>query len=233
MTLSRLSNKDVDAWSEVLATLAPQCRMPERGTPARKALIALEEVLSTRRTITPHRITPEWLSANLVEALRREAEAHRTTPKVRDSWYNGPPGRIAKKLASTTQLKDWISERIGRGVQDAINAVYIYYDDVGHHIPLHIDYPEAFEYNLLICLDRRPSGGPSATTTLVVADGEARSIDLAPGQALLFHSSYTPHGRTPLADGEAITLISLGFSPLPDGELMTREPSTGGEHDHV
>lgn len=228
MTLKRLSNKDVDAWSAVLATLAPQCQMPERDSSARKALMALEEVLSTRRTIPPDRITPEWLSANLVEALRREAQAHRAIPKIRDSWYNGPPGRIAKKLAETAQLKDWISERAGRRVQDTVNAVYIYYDAAGHHIPLHVDYPEEFEYNLLICLDRRSSGTASATTTMVVTNGEARSIDLAPGQALLFHSSYTPHGRTPLAEGEAVTLISLGFSPMTHAE-----PVPSGEQEHV
>jgi hypothetical protein len=119
-------------------------------------------------------------------------------------------GPVANDWVSSAQTARWIQEHTGLAVCENVEASYIYYE-AGSFCPLHMDRPRSNELNLLMVLDHKVSAGNGASLTYAITPDGPLWFQLVPGEALLFHSTHTIHGRTPLAVGEAIVVLSTGF----------------------
>jgi hypothetical protein len=214
MTIRRLTNEDAIAWKDVLRVLMPHCSPPASGSSEETCLQAMSRVLAERRKMDPIFLRPEWLHDELLGGLVAETHEQEAQRTEREAWYNSQPGPIGRRLGSSVRLMRWMSNKLNMELKPQVNVSIVSYDTGGNHNPMHFDNPDTFgELNLLICLERIRSSEQAGTRTLFVLEDGIKSSDLNAGDAVIFDSAYTLHGRTPLVDGEKVTLMTLGFSP--------------------
>ncbi|MFD4356769.1 hypothetical protein ACFWPX_29755 [Nocardia sp. NPDC058518] len=102
------------------------------------------------------------------------------------------------------------------GVELVSNGVgrYIHYRGTGAHHFIHVDNPSFGDATALVVLDYVPPTEPntgSPTETRFVTSSGVQSFRSEPGNAVVFDGRYLPHGRTPLCEGETVTIALLGM----------------------
>lgn len=197
---------------QMLRRIWPGRSVPVNKTPEYTALQLIATHLAGRLRIpTPLLLKPDLAESKWTSLL---AEAREVRP---NSFAHGGGGQVmahAGPLAcdwvSSAQTARWIQDNTGLAVSEDVEATYIYYE-AGSYCPLHIDRPSTNELNLLMVLDHKVNAGRSSSLTFAITPTDPLWFRLVPGEALLFHSTHTMHGRTPLAAGEAIVVLSTGF----------------------
>jgi len=102
--------------------------------------------------------------------------------------------------------KDYL-HRSGRTARAGSYLKYVEHQN----LPLHIDNREFGDLTVLVCVRYVPPASGEASATMVASPAGVSRFRLRPGQFLAFSGATNPHGRTVLAPGESITLLSLGF----------------------
>jgi hypothetical protein len=202
-------------FSRILDALAPNLSYPE--TPIDQQAFALVlAILGERRNpallADPN---PVWLEPSLLAQL--QAESRRWLSVSRDSVmhqvYVRSSTAICESLSLNQGLLRWCEEGLGVRLRPTGRVNYIHYYGDQQRCTIHADNPEHYEYNCLIgLLHEAPEQQPPSVLRIFEPDS-ITDIQITPGSAVIFHSSATPHGRTPLAPQEKISLLSVGFQP--------------------
>jgi hypothetical protein len=193
--------------------------------------------------VTDHTVfTVDDLSAMTDEAVA----ALRSAGFMHNGKWNAPVGSAALDFVDRFDLADTVSRLTGVEVEEPQGATYIAYLEAGGHLDFHLDDFHYGEVNLIVCL--RHSGtapaGQSSATVFIERAGY-RLCPLQPGDFIVFDGAFTPHGRTPVTDGEQVVLVSFSFKTRsralwdvadapPAPGTRREEPHTwaGGSHAH-
>lgn len=202
----------LQAWNSILSLTTPNGNLVSKGSPQRLVAEYAANCIAPSRKMDPVRIPPQSIDPHSLDVLKSFGE---------DGIANRPEDLLNHRIAKLTKAQEayvrelavleWC-QKVHTGIGDYASSVFIYYDKEGEDSKLHVDNAEGWEYNLLICLDRHiPEGSRGSATYFMLGDGETRAYSLMPGQAAVFHSNATPHGRTPVAKGEETLLLSIGL----------------------
>ncbi|MEU0786685.1 hypothetical protein ABZ341_34590 [Streptomyces sp. NPDC006173] len=201
-----------DLWNDFLAEVTPRGRIFPTGTPQRMVMEMAADSTAKRREIHPTCVPENLIGVAAVEELQQQADAaHGDSIEFNSHRVSDAPDAAVSYLASPGVL-EWCQSTISGRTLKMGRMIFIYYGP-GEMSRLHFDTAEDFEFNLLVCLRRVRSDVQKSTRTYFV-DGARKvtTYDLAAGQAVWFNGRWTPHGRTPLGEGEQVVLASLGFT---------------------
>jgi hypothetical protein len=126
----------------------------------------------------------------------------------------GRPARAALELTCDSEFFAWAQQCLGVKLSTRMKITYTYYEHVGQGCRVHLDDPLHYEYNCLVGLRRSCAMNSQQSSMLRIFDrnGNPRDIDLVEARAVIFNASRLAHGRTPLASGEVIWLLSIGLN---------------------
>ncbi|MET9588151.1 hypothetical protein ABZY10_34745 [Streptomyces sp. NPDC006539] len=211
--MADLLSKDVRQsrlWNRLLERATPTGWILPKGTPQRMvAELAADSALKDR--LIPPVLSPsDLLPASILQELREYARSARSSA-YEALGHQVSDGAEAIPCIDKSGILQWCRENAPVEFSESIKMCFIYYRE-GQLCRLHFDDDEAWEFNFLLCLERkRPENGKATSTYFFEGNEKLRSYDLSPGQAVWFHSRCTPHGRTPLGQGEEVVLASLGM----------------------
>ncbi len=206
------SPKDFDdiriILSSAVGSLVPQ---PGRATTETK-MAALSTISRVLKRFHPARIFwagfPHFLSTQVLDGLICEARELRSSA-IRASGHSYAPGKkFANTLATSTELHSLMQGCVANSMPTGI-ASYVFYDQPGDGIPLHLD-TEKFSINILIMLEH--TFVESKSKLVVYPDGEPVLTDLQMGETVIFDGAGLIHGREKLGIGEKIMILTIGYS---------------------
>lgn len=212
---AKVRDRYAQAVTDAVRTVSAVAELPQKGTPEFDVLAAFAGDLR------PLAILPEpvrWPAGTTVgtvlDTLRADCARSLAEHGVaRPGKHNAPVGKAALTAAFPgDELIATVRALADRTELRPVSASYIVYDGPGSQLELHVDKPSFGDLNLLVRLDdppEQPVGEPSATV-FVTAEGVQR-MPLGAGEGILFDGTGLLHGRTPLRDGEAVTLLSIGL----------------------
>ncbi|WP_133260169.1 hypothetical protein [Streptacidiphilus pinicola] len=199
-------------FSEIVAQVLNSV-LPQADSPGRRLLMSvLDSYLASipGRPIL-YRGRPEWLTLDAFDLLRAEAadSFERALERYSLVEYAEVSPVADRHVEEWTEFRSWIDEQSGLALAPQIRKVTFQYNRATDHLPWHIDKPNKVALNCLIMLER--SELRQSALQLYTHEGTIIEVDLEPGEVLLFKGDATPHRRTPLADGEFVRLMSIGF----------------------
>ncbi|MEV7353686.1 hypothetical protein [Kitasatospora sp. NPDC091276] len=212
---SRTTAKTPARWAEDFPTL----RDAVRG-------------LTAHQRVHPRHLRDQSFPAELIAAMAEETEkAVATDGYFHNGKWNAAVGEAANRFAGQVDLAAVVTRSTGLDVEQPHTGVYIAYLEEGQFLDFHLDEVGFGEANLILCLKHeRPTGAARASATVFINAGGFLECDLAAGDCVVFDGALTPHGRTPLAAGESITLISFGFRARDQAPRTVKNlpPAPGG-----
>jgi hypothetical protein len=160
-----------------------------------------------------YRGRPDFVTDELLHALRVEA---RDDVRPRAIWQRGHMlgvgGPLGDALATGPELRALVEEHAG-GVDATGIASFLFYEEAGAGIAAHVD-TDVFSINVNLILRREDQGVRTSRFFLFDIDGSAREdILLEEGDVCITFGDSVLHGRTPLAPGEVINNLTIGFQP--------------------
>lgn len=182
----------------------------------RTALRVLSDVQGHPR-MTPngvlYRGRPDFVTDELLEALRVEA---RDEVRPRAIWQRGHRlgvgGTLGDRLATGDALRSLV-ESCGGPVDATGVASFLFYEEEGAGITAHVD-SDVFSINVNLILRHDATGERRTRFFLFHGDGKTREeMILEPGDLLVTFGDSVLHGRSPLAAGEVMTNLTIGFQP--------------------
>ncbi|MFF1872593.1 hypothetical protein [Kitasatospora herbaricolor] len=203
-------------WNKVLRDFAKVSSLPGVGSPGETCLRAVAALMAPSLLVPePVRVRPPWASAPQVSALRDEAKMMlRESGYINNNKMNSACGPVAERLAYAVDLAAYVAEVVGVKVKQPHAANYIGYWEAGQSLEIHLDSMKFSDINILLCVDRESSREGQGSSTVFVTPAGFKSEYCTPGEALIFDGTCLPHGRTPIGDGETVTLINFGFHAL-------------------
>jgi len=204
------------AWTRALRGFVDVNNLPEPGTPAHTCLMAIVNRLGSSPIIPrPLACQPEWATPAVLDSLR--ANCAESLPGVAAEYIN-----LKKNPDTTTDIHTlltevdiagYVGELTGLKVAGWVSSTYVVYDVPGAALHLHLDMPNFGDVNMLLCLDRTDTRPPEeSSSTVFVTDRGIEKLYYGPGEGLVFDARLVPHGRTPVAEGEKVVLLSVGFN---------------------
>lgn len=198
--------------TSAVRSISDVAALPEKGTPEFEVLATFAD------DIKPMAVVPEpmrWPAgpnlASAIDLLRTDcAQSVTRNGLARKGKHNAAVGKNVLTAAFPgDELLTTIRSLTGLTHLKAVSASYIVYDGPGADLQLHIDKPTFGDLNLLVRLDDPPELAEPSATVFVHADGPYR-MPLRAGEGILFDGTALLHGRTPLAVGETVTLLTIG-----------------------
>jgi hypothetical protein len=156
---------------------------------------------------------PGWLNSDQLAVLVAEAASLRESAKqINERKQMGVAvGGEGKAFALSTALNSLIEQFAGP-VEFTADANYLYYEQEGAGIDPHIDRVE-FSLQVLLMLEHEGYHSSRSSLALFPEGGPAHAIfiPLEPGEFVLFRAASVIHGRTPVASGETVRLLGIGY----------------------
>ncbi|OLF13940.1 hypothetical protein BLA60_01790 [Actinophytocola xinjiangensis] len=194
--------------------------VPERDPRSQRGRTAVSEALEL---LCPYEVAdprgaqyrgrPDLLTDALLDTLIAEARDVGETAVPFDEHYLGCGGPVADRLATSAELTALVRSVVP-GAEPTGIASYLFYRDAGQGIIPHID-TDIFSLNVLLMLDHRTPGDPATSSALYMhyPDGSEERFQLTPGEVVIFLAGTQAHSRTPIVEGERVTILTFGFMP--------------------
>lgn len=205
-------DEELTQWSTMLNTLTPNGYLPAAGSARRAMLDFITEQLDARVELAPAVLQPGDLFSpqEIEEYLRAARDAEPGAREHLGRRIIKAPEEVRLRIEAS-QVGERLAQRFGIGFRPDVEALFLFYRE-GHWVPLHLDDQLDYEFNLLTMLHRQRADSRSRTGTYFIAPKErSLAVDLEKGQSVFFHASYTPHGRTPVPEGEEVILLAIGL----------------------
>lgn len=205
-------------WNLLLQELAGDGLVPEPGSVREECLRILGTQFATLTRIPePVLTTPLWLTGQAWQAFLEESRSVRGRAVQGGRQWMAHGGRISQAVCLSPTLLTWARSATGVPLEPDVRSTYLYYENAGDSSPIHVDRADGYEVHLLIMLEHKVAPGAEPSTTFVVTPDGVSHIRIPDGEALFFQASTTLHGRTPLGEGERVSLLSLGFRIATEG----------------
>ncbi|MER6084753.1 hypothetical protein [Streptomyces sp. NPDC001833] len=207
-----IAQKEVEAWNSILPVTTPNGKLVAKDSPHRAVAELAADVSKAQRRIEPSLVPKEIITSQDVAHLARMAEvaiAENGRPLLGHKVADVPAEVIRAMEAHA--IVEWCKSLVP-SIKKIGDMAFIYYDKEGEDSKLHLDSNENWSYNALICLNHTmPTHSVGSATYFMLGGGVTRAHRLGAGNGIFFHSRHTPHGRTPIGDGEKVLLASIGF----------------------
>lgn len=155
---------------------------------------------------------PSFMSNEYLSILRRESEEIRERAIKQRGHYVGVGGHHGDILANSSHLKKIVESAAGP-VKPTGVVSYMYYEDEDACLNAHVD-TDVFSININIMLQHTDTGTKNSHLYIFTTDGESKEvIQHIPGEMVITYGDSIVHGRAPLASGENVTLLTMGFQP--------------------
>jgi len=163
---------------------------------------------------------PSFITDDLLQALQYEMEELRSTAKL-DRWdqYISQPGPLIRGISESKELLNLVQELVGP-VHKEVDTTCMYYDKAGAQIPPHVDV-DNFSVNANLLITHKVGGEQKSDFILYPVGSDPHRLIYRPGDLLIFYADCIVHSRTPIAKGEKVHAVSIGFRPM--GELHMDE----------
>ena len=155
---------------------------------------------------------PGFLGSDLLSALCAEALKGRPSAIQEGGYMLGCGGPVADRLASSDDVVSFIGQHAGE-VRPTSIASYLYYEQPGDGLDPHVD-TDVFALNMIMMLRHDAKGGRHSRLVVHDLDGKPNKIELVPGECVLLFADSVVHGREAMAEGETVTLLTIGFEPV-------------------
>jgi hypothetical protein len=152
---------------------------------------------------------PSFVTDELLRKLQAEARARRRKATRPNTYFVSAPGPVASGLVLSKEVSQFIADRLGDHRPSGF-ATYLYYEQPGDCIGVHVDVEE-FSVNLLLCIAHEVPGPSPSRLIVYEVEAEPRELVLAPGEVVLFQAKHILHTRTPICPGEKVCMLSTGF----------------------
>jgi hypothetical protein len=194
--------------------------VPERDPRSQRGRLAVSEALEL---LCPYEVAdprgaqfrgrPELLTDELLTTLIAESDEVGATAVPFDEHYLGCGGPVADKLASSPELTALVRSVVP-GAEPTGIASYLFYRDAGQGIIPHID-TDIFSLNVLLMLRHEMPADAATVSALYMhyPDGSEERFQLTSGEVVIFLAGTQAHSRTPIANGERVTILTFGFMP--------------------
>lgn len=155
---------------------------------------------------------PHFVDDELLRALQHEMEQERPAAIIqRWGQFVSAGGPIAQGLAQSAEMRRFVEDLVGRVAKVGI-ASCLFYDSAGAYIRPHVD-TDVFSVNANLMIDHVASGRRCSQLWTYPVGGEPKPVPLEPGELVLMYADCVVHARSPLAEGEAVRTITVGFQP--------------------
>jgi len=147
--------------------------------------------------------------------LRREARAMEPTATRLAASSTKPGGEVARELARSRALRRIIESHVKEDLRPLGECHYHFYFRTGDHVAPHVDSAQTSYLNCVIVVDHdagRDGRRHSALNTYDERGGRTR-VPLDKGEAAALYATATVHARSPVWEGEKVTILSIGFGP--------------------
>ncbi|MFF1341933.1 hypothetical protein ACFVYT_29235 [Streptomyces sp. NPDC058290] len=184
---------------------------------SRRAVSEALEILCPYDVADPrgiqYRGRPDFLTDELLASLIAEKDEVGKTAVPFDEHYLGCGGPLADRIAVSGELAALVASVVPKAEATGI-ASYLFYRDAGQGIIPHID-TDIFSLNVLMMLEHEIPDGPENPSALYMhyPDGTEERLQLSPGEVVIFLAGTQAHSRTPIREGERVTILTFGFMP--------------------
>ncbi|MGV0870470.1 hypothetical protein [Corynebacterium kalidii] len=145
-----------------------------------------------------------------LEALDKESRLYRSHAKRFHNHYVASDAPVAKEIALSSAINEFLTDKVGPALPTN-KANYLYYDSPGLGIDPHVD-KDVFSLNVLTMLEH--SGARKSVLKLYPNGTTPITLELQPGESLVFLADRVTHERTPTTGDENIRLVSFGYAIL-------------------
>lgn len=198
--------------------LSPDGRLPRDPDQA----AALRTVIQSLARLQPHgahvprngiayRGRPAFLTDDLLQRLRDEARVVRRRAVPQTGHLLGRGGPLADRLAASPEMIALV-ERTTVPVTATNIASYLFYETEGAGLAAHVD-TEIFSLNVNLMLEHTSTADRTSFLYIYTMDGDCEQIVFPPGEIILTYADSVVHGRAPLARGEYVNNLTIGFQP--------------------
>lgn len=183
----------------------------------RQAVSEALEILCPYQVADPrglqYRGRPDFLTDELLAAFLAEKDEVGKTAVAFDEHYLGCGGTVADRIATSPELAALVASVVPKAEATGI-ASYLFYRDAGQGIIPHID-TDIFSLNVLMMLEHEIPDGVEEPSALYMhyPDGTEERLQLSPGEVVIFLAGTQAHSRTPIVEGERVTILTFGFMP--------------------
>lgn len=158
-----------------------------------------------------YRGRPDFITDEVLRGLQAEMEAQQPTA-MRDRWQQhlAPAGPKVQAIVDHPGLRQLVTELVGP-VLPRPDATCLFYDHAGAEIRPHVDVDQfCVNANLMIA-----QSGETCSSDFVLypVEGDPQRLRFLPGELLIFYADCIVHARTPIAEGEKVRAVSIGFRP--------------------
>lgn len=202
----------------ILGLSAGQLAAEQKSSAARSAVTRTLDLLCPYDVEDPHglqyRGRPEFLTDELLARLQKDARDIAPEAVAFDEHYLGYGSATADWLSTSRELADFVSSVVPACLPTGV-ASLLYYRDAGQGIVPHVD-TDIFSLNVLLMLEHEFPEGLAQPSALQMhyADGEVERVQLSPGELVIFLAGTQAHSRSPIVEGETVTILTLGFMPV-------------------
>jgi hypothetical protein len=206
------------AWTRATRAMADIRALPAPDDPQTECLRAMAGHLAPYSSVpVPILRTPEWASESVMEVLAvNAARIAEQSAYQAEQKRNSPVSKKVEMLLDRLGVVEYVEKECGlrlvRVPGEMRYTSYIFYDAPGSFLQWHLDARHIVDVSLLLCIDRRDDrDADEASATYAVTPTGVERFHFQPGQALIFDGAFTLHGRSPVAEGENVTILRIGF----------------------
>jgi hypothetical protein len=188
--------------------LAPHGNVPSDLEKVQAFKTILQCLARIQKTGIAYRGRPPFLTDDLLSRLQTESAQMRKVAEKADRYLFTSSGPIAQELADGLALNQFINE-VCPGLIPTGTSSYIYYEGKDAGLDPHID-SDSYSVNVILILEHT---SPESGSRLITfrPDGSADRLQLAKGEGVVLYAGGTVHAREDLADGESVSLLTIGF----------------------
>jgi len=194
-----------------LRRLIPHEHLP-RGKQLNMAAIVLACLARLQSDTVLYVGRPEFLTNRMLAALQAEAEDRRSGATVVHHYQIADLGPAADELARSDDLRALVSGLVGPMAANQMGK-YVYCDESTRGLGVHIG-SQPFAVNAELKLAHEHPSGPAGHLILWPPYGEKQSLDVSPGEFVLWYAGGVPHVRDDPEPDERMTAVSVFFEPL-------------------
>lgn len=196
--------------NSALSGRMPDCRLPSLESVDAITVQGLIQFFEA--TAASGLIARGVLAGELLRELSDEARHLHGKRSVSGRSWAVDGGPAARMVANDEKLHEALQSQLHTQIGPTGYNSYLYYEGSGSGLNPHVDRDE-YEINVLVLLEHVSTRTPESSLRFWQTTGE-QIVDFSPGSWLAFHAGGTVHGRTNCGDGEAVTLVSLGFAAV-------------------
>lgn len=204
--------------SLVAGTLSPTGTLPDDPDRVRALRSVVETLALLQRHGRPipangiaYRGRPAFMTDELLRALRAEARSVRAQALPQVGHFLGRGGTLADQLAGWPEMIELVESNTVP-VTPTLIASYLYYEGAGAGLSAHVD-TDVFALNVNIMLEHTAVAERRSFLYIYDTSCACEQIVLEPGEIVLTYADSIVHGRAPLADGEYVSNLTIGFQP--------------------